>query len=97
MPGRTLRNVDSGSSFQAPWWAPEAYKAEAFRRICSNSMEPTILEWLPDGKDSKMILSRGGQAVFTKKGTVKAEIKGSILRMWNRKGITEEHESLWSV
>jgi hypothetical protein len=97
MPGRTLRSRDSGSTFHAPWWAPEPYKAEAFIKFCSASMEPTRLEWLPDGKDNKAVLSSGTKAIFSKKGLVKADVEGSLLRVWNRKGVSEEYGSLWSV
>ena len=71
MPGRTLRSRDSGSSFQAPWWAPKVYKAEAFQKVCSETMQPTVLEWLPDGKDNKAVILSGDKTVFTKRTIVK--------------------------
>jgi hypothetical protein len=97
MPGRTLRSRDSGSTFHAPWWAPEEHKVEAFRQVCSANMEPTRLEWTSDGKDNKAVLSSGSNVLFTKKGLVKADVEGSLLRVWNRKGVSEEYGSLWSV
>ena len=65
MPGRTLRSRDSGSSFSSPWWAPKEHKAAAFEKFCSEIKEPTLLEWLPDGKDNKIVLSSDNKITYT--------------------------------
>ena len=97
MPGRTLRSRDTGSSFSAPWWAPESKKEAAFKAMCFETKAPSVLKWLPDGKDNKIIISRDNKVIFTKRSVAKAEIEGGSLRVWNRKGGIEEHGSLWSV
>ena len=97
MPGRVLRAVDSGSVFEAPWWAPESMKAEAFERMCCEELPPTKFEWLPYGNVNKAVLTYGGKILFVKKDLAKVDFFGDRLRLWNRKGTAEEHMSLWSV
>jgi hypothetical protein len=97
MPGRTLSSANTASSFIAPWWAPDPYKAQAFEHLCSEDLSPTSLEWLPDGRENKVVLTYGEKVAFTKRNVVKAEIYGNRLRSWNKKGLAEDHESLWSV
>lgn len=97
MPGSSLHSSNTGSVFEAPWWAPSSLKAQAFQQVCSDNLSPTRLEWLRDGRENKVVLTHGSKVLFTKRSVIKAEVFGSHLRLWSKKGVPENHESLWSV
>jgi hypothetical protein len=97
MPGWALNSANTGSSFEAPWWAPPSLKAQAFEQVCSKDNSPTTLDWLPDGRDNKVVVTYGGKVRLNKRGVVKTEVFGDRLRAWNKKGVAEEIYSLWSV
>lgn len=98
MPGRTLSRANAAQSFHAPWWVPASYKAPVFERLCGESSQyPLTLLWLPDGPDQRLLLNQGPKTILKKNSLVKVEVYGDRVRTWNRKGLAEEHYSLWSV
>ena len=98
MPGLVLSRVDVPQSFQAPWWVPASYKATVFEKICGDlSHYPITLQWLPDGRDQKLLLNQGQQAILKKDALVMVEVNGDRVRTWNRKGLAEDHHFLWSL
>ncbi len=96
MPGRTLSRANAGQSFQAPWWVPAPYKERTFQRICGDPSKSHLsLQWLPDGQDQKILLTQGSKVALKRNGLVKAEIYGDHIRTWSKKGLSEDHGSLW--
>jgi len=95
MPGSILRSTPLAMSFQSPWWAPSKYKEQAFKAVCS-SEAPVLLEWEPDGKENKLTVTRGGKKTLIRRTVSKTEVYGDRLRLWTKKGVAEDHGSVWS-
>lgn len=93
-PGTTLNKVHAGSSFEAPFWAPESMKKEAFDFFCSSDYPPTLLQWEADGRDKNKLAVTRGEKVFRKNGLTKAKIFGNNVRVWNKKGLAEDHDMI---
>lgn len=93
-PGATLKRVEVGTSFEAPFWAPESMKKEAFGLVCSDNYAPTLLQWEVDGRDTAKLVVTRGEKVFRKNGLTKVKIFGNNVRLWNKKGLAEDHDMI---
>jgi hypothetical protein len=98
MPGMVLSRANARQSFQAPWWVPAPYKATVFEKVCGDQAQyPLTLQWLPDGQDQRLLVNQGQKTILKKNSLLKVEIYGDRVRTWNRKGLAEDHHSLWSL
>ena len=97
MPGLVLDEADAGSSFTAPWWAPDAWKEPAFEKLCSRDHSPTTLGWFKDGNANRLVVKTNDKTVYAKKGLTMVETFGDRLRLWNRKSMAEDKMGLWSM
>ena len=92
MPGLVLKKEHAGVSFDAPFWAPESLKAEAYELLCSE-VPPTQLYWESDGKqDTHRLTVQRGDKSFRKTGLTKSKMFGNNVRLWNKKGLAEDYD-----
>lgn len=69
-------------------------KKEAFDFFCSSDYPPTLLQWEADGRDKNKLAVTRGEKVFRKNGLTKAKIFGNNVRVWNKKGLAEDHDMI---
>ena len=91
MPGLVLKKEHAGSSFDAPFWAPESLKVEAYELFCSEYPLTTV-SWEADGKDTNRLVVQQGDKSFRKTGLTKSRIFGNNVRLWNKKGLAEDYD-----
>lgn len=91
MPGLVLKKEHAGLSFDAPFWAPDSLKDEAYEVLCSEGLR-TKLFWESDGKDTNRLVIIKGDKTFRKTGLSKSRVFGNNVRLWNKKGIAEEYD-----
>lgn len=91
MPGQVLKKEHAGKSFDAPFWAPESLKDEAYELLCSE-VPPTKISWESDGKDTNRLVVQQGDKTFRKTGLAKSRIFGNNVRVWNKKGLAEDYD-----
>jgi len=105
MPG-TILDDNAYGTFQAPWWAPASLKEKAFTSLCTNdeteskkwtknSNVPSSIEWIRDGKNNKLIISKKG-SVALKRSIAKSQIKSNKILFWKRNGNVEEVSLNWA-
>lgn len=92
MPGLVLKKEDDRVSFDAPFWAPESMKKEAYELFCSEDVPPVTLSWESDGWGAHRLVVRKGDKSFRKKGLSKSRVFGNNVRIWNKKGLAEDYD-----
>ena len=105
VPG-TIFDDNAYGSFNAPWWAPEAFKEQAFNTLCvagASDTEsivatriPPSIEWTRDGKNNKLTVSVEGSVVL-KKSIAKTQISSNKIQFWKRNNVVEEVSFNWML
>jgi len=101
-PGMELSDQDIYS--EAPWWAPNSMKADAFSLVCSSRVR-TTLEWTAaggrGGSAFRLVLKEAGKAdsqpLVDQRNVRKATVSPTTLSYVNRKGINERITAPWTL
>lgn len=95
-PGQTLGMLEIGSSFEAPWWVPSAYKERVYEQVCA-ATPPTRLQWVADGREAMAIVSQGNKKILKQAGLVRLDSSGGNLTSTNRKGLAQDYPNIWTL